>query len=801
MAKLSQMEGKTLAALIVAAVGAPVGLAAVILAIVMQFTTPEPTAVFTINPSTIEEALDGSHSATLAWITADATTVTLDGTPVAANDSKVVTGVPVGSKTYTLIAVGDGTISKSVTLTVTPHVHPSGPHPDDKIKHDEHIAMLGVPEVPNVTIVRDTTSTFTMSPGDKLHFQPRQYPRNLATDPEDFSGGLLSHGIVTLDGTPVTHWARPIETIKKGESTAKFDVVPPDWKVGDTLVFGGHGGIQLGPDGYYNSRTTYRNISEINGSTITVNDIFDEDYGGLYAGPDAPLYHQPVGHLTRDTEIYGDDDAPLGKRPHVMLMHSGKFNVHWVGFRNLGRTDGRINHTVPDFKVDGSLIEGSDSNTIGRYGGPHFHIRSGALYSQTPIECVGAVGRNSPKHLFVSHGAFTHFSKCIATDFVGSGFFFENGSEIGITEDCLAVGVQWPRQDPSPDGRVLQPPREGGHQWTPGDFGGNGFGFWLNGGGPRLRRNVAIDCTTGFAFFPRSINDSGPMGHSDYSTFLTANIVPPTDYPGPREDLQALYDEKIAEDKPFIEIGELPTYLSDFESISCKVGLVTYGFEAKGRTLIENGKIINCNNAIAAAYTRRTTFNHIDCTLTDPTKGFVSSSSAFAGNSVTSDIVFDTCRFIGYDYAPQLPWHGINVMKDCYIDCQQPMTVPAPWSGSLTIDNLVIPANPRQVAPGKIVLSNKMLQREAAGADSGEFFKPFTFTINGTEIIHDCRMPDAIPFKSGEPMPDEYLPFVGKTNSQIHMATGKWVGGKVIPSGATLDPHPMIASGGGVLAP
>lgn len=79
--------------------------------------TPEPTASLTANPSSITEG----QSATLSWVTTDATSASISGigsvSPVASGS---VTVSPTTTTTYTLTATGDGgTATASATIIVT----------------------------------------------------------------------------------------------------------------------------------------------------------------------------------------------------------------------------------------------------------------------------------------------------------------------------------------------------------------------------------------------------------------------------------------------------------------------------------------------------------------------------------------------------------------------------------------------------------------------------------------------------------------------------------------------------------
>jgi hypothetical protein len=86
--------------------------------------TPMPTALLTAMPTSIQSG----QSATLQWATSNATSVTLDGAPVNANGSRVVS--PTATTTYVLVASNSaGSVQSSATVTVAAPPPPPPPPP------------------------------------------------------------------------------------------------------------------------------------------------------------------------------------------------------------------------------------------------------------------------------------------------------------------------------------------------------------------------------------------------------------------------------------------------------------------------------------------------------------------------------------------------------------------------------------------------------------------------------------------------------------------------------------------------
>jgi hypothetical protein len=83
-----------------------------------------PTALINAMPMSIQSG----QSSTLQWSTSNATTITLNGSPVSASGSRVVS--PTATTTYTLVATNaSGSVPSAVTVTVTAPPPPPPPPP------------------------------------------------------------------------------------------------------------------------------------------------------------------------------------------------------------------------------------------------------------------------------------------------------------------------------------------------------------------------------------------------------------------------------------------------------------------------------------------------------------------------------------------------------------------------------------------------------------------------------------------------------------------------------------------------
>src|SRR5262249_47368957 len=114
---------------------------------------------------------------------------------------------------------------------------------------------------------------------------------------------------------------------------------------------------------------------------------------------------------------------------------------------------------------NGTVREGTDSNTIGRYA-LHFHIVSGARLSIAPHVVTDSVVIDSPKYGIVNHGGHVVVENNVSFKVRGAHFVAENGSEIGAFRNNMAVRSEGSTEQPQ-DRMSLY------------DLGHGGHGYWL----------------------------------------------------------------------------------------------------------------------------------------------------------------------------------------------------------------------------------------------------------------------------------------------------------------------------------
>lgn len=306
-------------------------------------------------------------------------------------------------------------------------------------------------------------------------------PIDTRWDPTLLSRGLLAHGRVSLVGAEVTPHVALARAPRKGDAKLVLARAPVNWKAGDRLVLTGTAG---GPGQDGTTQDEELTVLGVSGAEVTVRPLeFDHTAPEPAAGLTAY-----VGNLTRTVSLESENRKPdeLGRRGHVMFMHSPRVQIRYAGFYDLGRTDKRV--AVNDPQLDGQkrLIAGSGTNPRGRYP-VHFH-RTGADLRTPAIPVTGCAVVNGPGWGYVNHSGHVAFEDNVAYNVHGAAFVTEAGDEVGAFRRNLAV-----RSAGSGHDTVARNDAQ--------DFGHEGSGFWLQGGGVAVEDNVAAGHRDAAYFF------------------------------------------------------------------------------------------------------------------------------------------------------------------------------------------------------------------------------------------------------------------------------------------------------------
>jgi hypothetical protein len=323
-------------------------------------------------------------------------------------------------------------------------------------------------------------------------------PIDTRWDPNLLSRGLLAHGTVSLVGAEVTPHVALARAPHRGDTTLVLARVPINWKKGDRLVLTGTT-IPQGKGG--RTEDEELTILDISRTEVTVRPLeFD------HTAPKEGLTAF-VGNLTRNVRLESQNVNPadLARHAHVMFMHSPRVALHHAGFYDLGRTDKRIPVNDPRLEDRKKLIAGSGTNPRGRYP-VHFH-RTGADLKIPAIPVRGCAVVNSPGWGYVNHSSHVEFEDNVAYNVHGAAFVTEAGDEVGSFRRNLAVRSVGSGHDTVARNDIQ-------------DFGHEGSGFWLQGGGVVVEDNVAAgQRDAAYFFFTSGLVEEG-LGRRG---FLVAN--------------------------------------------------------------------------------------------------------------------------------------------------------------------------------------------------------------------------------------------------------------------------------------
>src|SRR5262249_16606068 len=287
---------------------------------------------------------------------------------------------------------------------------------------------------------------------------------------------------------------------RKGDTKLVLAKKPINWKKGDRLILTGTA-TATGKDGVTEDEEL--TILPVSAAEVTGVQALKFDHT-----PPKKALTVYVGNLTRNVSLESQNKKPneLARRGHVMFMHSPRVAISYTGFYDLGRTDKRIAVSDPRLDKQKKLITGSGTNPRGRYP-VHFH-RTGSDRKVAAIPVKGCTVVTSPGWGYVNHSSHIEFADNVAYNVHGAAFVTEAGDEIGSFRRNLAVRSVGSGHDTIARNDIQ-------------DFGHEGSGFWLQGGGVAVEDNIAPgNRDAAFFFFTSGLIEEGlaRMG------FLAANL-------------------------------------------------------------------------------------------------------------------------------------------------------------------------------------------------------------------------------------------------------------------------------------
>src|SRR5262249_8682281 len=286
-------------------------------------------------------------------------------------------------------------------------------------------------------------------------------PIDTRWDPVLMSRGLIAHGTVSLHGSSVTPFVALSAAPEAGATKLTLPRRPDGWKVGDRLL--------LTCTSLLRNEDEELTIQAIDGAAVTVTPV---KHRRELPADGLSVY---LANLSRNV-IVQSQNARDGRAGHIMFMHSPKVTIANAAFLDLGRTDKRKPVNDPKLDAEKKLVADTGLNPRGRYA-VHFH-RTG-VGCDDPATVCGCVVVNSPGWGFVNHSSNVDMEDNVAFNVVGAAFVTEAGDEIGSFRRNLAI-----RSAGSGHDTVAREKLQ--------DFGHEGDGFWIQGGGGAGEQNIAL---------------------------------------------------------------------------------------------------------------------------------------------------------------------------------------------------------------------------------------------------------------------------------------------------------------------
>jgi hypothetical protein len=163
-------------------------------------------------------------------------------------------------------------------------------------------------------------------------------PLDPSADPEQFWGGLIGIGRVTMHGAVMDPtFVRLLAEPLAGQTSLTVSAPLTGWRVGDEVVIPDT--RQLGATerfGSLVSQSERARIAAINGQDLLLDRRLAYAHQGArnFTGAIELLPH--IGNVSRNVTIRSD--APAGVRGHTLYTHHAQVDIRFVEFRDLGRT-------------------------------------------------------------------------------------------------------------------------------------------------------------------------------------------------------------------------------------------------------------------------------------------------------------------------------------------------------------------------------------------------------------------------------------------------------------------------------
>jgi hypothetical protein len=589
-------------------------------------------------------------------------------------------------------------------------------------------------------------------------------------DPNQFSRGLITHGVVSIHGANKTSFVGIAGAgAIKGATSMTLSQVPEGWMPGDRLVLTG---TSPNPD---NKQDEELKLLSIQGKVVTFQrqDATGRAFNNLafnHLAPEGMSVY--VANMSRNVAIESASVAQTQFRGHVMFMHNPSVDVEYAGFYGLGRTDKRNGLANPLFDANGKLVPGSGLNPAGRYA-VHFH-RTGAEPGDAQALILGSAVVDSPGWGFVNHSSNVAMKDNVSFNVVGAHFVSEAGDEIGVFDHNLAI-----RSTGSGDGIESRQNRQ--------DFGHQGDGFWFQGAGLTVTNNIAASQRhSGFVFFTRGLDQKG-LGVAHFE----AGNLP--------DAIRSYF--RNAED---VAVGSVPIFAFTNNTAFASGD----GFESWFHLLDAPKGISDVNDGLRIWNTRGTgLFTPYTNAMTIRNAIVIGNTANPSGtgisrNDVTKNIIYTNDRIEGFNVGISAPVNGVNAIHGGALTnvINIDITTAASRDRMVTIDGAIQLNAPTAKALGTRTAYNLFLHGnfDPKKHDITTLFNPDvirlgTVQYQGKQVYYLEQNASFVPFPvvpdGTTPPYDPQIPaqLRGLTNQQLFDKYGLAIGGIVAPADAVKD--------------
>lgn len=565
-------------------------------------------------------------------------------------------------------------------------------------------------------------------------------PIDTVRDPYKLSRGVLSRGEVRMYGQVVTPYASLAVNPSQGDTQLQLAAVPTNWKVGDRLVVTGV--VPTRADFGADEVT----IQAINGSLVTVTPLQFS-----HVPPAGYSLSVQVANLNRNIIFQAEDPTVVQERPHMVFFHNPNVEIENIRVVGFGRTDKSIAVNDP-VVVNGVLQPGTGTNPRARYA-IHFH-HTGVNPAQRQAVVKGSVVEGSPGWGYVNHSSNVNIENNVAFKVNGSSFVTEDGNEIGVMRNNLAISTTGVFDNIAGRSAIH-------------DYGFRGNGFWFQGPGVAVTGNISAGSTDGgFVYFTTSarnkfdaVNLSDPELAGGHET-MPIDTVPMKQFSGNtayggRAGLEVWHHMS--------RLNDGQSYVDDFTSWNNHMAGIEFHYS--GQVTIRNSTLVG--------------------SLTNPT------GTAVATNRFTDDITIEHLHAAGFQIGILAPVRGSTIVYGGYFVAVQGIYIEKGYDARRYVDVsgpvTFAPLSASQLA-GRTQYSMYMSMNvdfaEQAVQNPESFFARdvIFYRVDGEpayELFYFNQMRGVAPFTAAAAgsVPANYL---GLKNWQLQQTFGKMFNGAMV---------------------